>query len=361
MQTVDAALDRIAALDPVLCAFLEVWEEQARSARPDPELPLAGLPFAVKGRAGIRSRAARQLIAAGAVAVGATSVPGPGTYWQTWGMGAGGRTLNPYRGDRTPGGSSAGSAVAVAAGMVPLATGSDGAGSVRIPAAWCGIYGLRTTRGLLPSPDRTGLATAGVLARSAAEVEAYLRCVVPGYGHGTAGGADGSASDGALPVTGVWSADLGFAHADLDPDVVAVARRAAARFVSLEEEPDFALRDPKDAWFAVRGERETVATRALRRDNDVLLEQLFGRTRLLLTPTAPFPPHGHDGPDGRYSTALTWAFNVSGHPAISVPAGFTPDGCPVGLQIVSAFGTESLLARAAAAFGPCPQPPPRPR
>lgn len=342
MQTVEESLARIAALDPALCAFLEVWEEEARSFEPDPQLPLAGLPFAVKGLSGLRSHAARQLRAAGAVPVGATSVPGPGTYWQTWGMGAGGRTLNPYRADRTPGGSSAGSAVAVSAGMVPLATGSDGAGSVRIPAAWCGVFGLKTTRGLLPSPDRTGLATAGVLARSATEVDAYLRCVVEGY----------EADAGALPPTGVWSSGLGFVGSDLDPEVVAVAQKAAARLVRLEEEPEFALRDPKEAWFAIRGARETVASRALARENGSLLEQLFSRTRLLLTPTTPFPPHGHDGPDGRYSTALTWAFNVSGHPAISIPAGFTEDGCPVGLQVVSDFGTESLLARAAAAFAP---------
>lgn len=114
------------------------------------------MPFAVKGRTGIRSYAARRLIAAGAVPVGATSVPGPGTRWQTWGLGAHGRTVNPWRPDRTPGGSSAGSAVAVAAGLVGLATGSDGAGSVRIPAAWCGVFGLKTTNGLLPSPTAPG-------------------------------------------------------------------------------------------------------------------------------------------------------------------------------------------------------------
>ncbi|MFI5802230.1 amidase family protein [Streptomyces sp. NPDC051561] len=341
MQTVEESLARIAALDPELCAFLEVWEEQARTATPDPQLPLAGLPFAVKGHNGIRSHPARRLRGAGAVPIGATSVPAPGTYWQTWGMGAHGRTLNPHHPDRTPGGSSAGSAVAVAAGMVPLATGSDGAGSVRIPAAWCGVFGLKTSRGLLPSPDRTGLATAGVLARSATELAAYLRHVPKRYEEA-----------GPLPATGIWSPDLGFAGQDLDPEVVAVAQRAAARLVRLEEEPGLALRDPKDAWFAIRGEQETAATRALRRDNDRLLDQLFSRTRLLLTPTTPFPPHGHDGPDGRYSTALTWAFNVSGHPAISIPAGFTRGGLPVGLQVVSEFGTESLLAKAAATFGP---------
>ncbi|MFI0982398.1 amidase family protein [Streptomyces sp. NPDC021093] len=340
------ALTRIAELDPRLCAFLEVWEGAA-PVPGDRELPLHGVPFAVKGPSGIRSYAARRLIAAGAVPVGSTSVPGPGTYWQTWGLGARGRTLNPYRADRTPGGSSAGSAVAVAAGMVPLATGSDGAGSIRIPAAWCGVFGLRTTRGLLPSPDRTALATAGVLGRSAAELETYLGCVVDGYA---------SLSEPAdLPTSAVWSADLGFAAGpDLDPEVVAVARHAAERILTLEDPPEgFALLDPKEEWFAIRGGARPGAVAA---ENTARLDQLFSRTRLLATPTTPYPPHGHEGPGGRFSTALTWAFNVSGHPAVSIPAGFTPDGCPVGLQLVSDFGGEALLARAAAAVPPWPLP-----
>ncbi|MFJ6695515.1 amidase family protein [Streptomyces sp. NPDC091272] len=333
------ALARITELDPRLCAFLDVWQD-ATVAVDDPELPLYGMPFAVKGPSGLRSYAARRLIAAGAVAVGSTAVPGPGTYWQTWGMGARGRTRNPYRADRTPGGSSAGAAVAVAAGMVPLATGTDGAGSVRIPAAWCGVFGLRTTRGLLPSPDRTGLATAGVLGRSAAELQAYLRCVVDGY-----------EPVAERPVSAVWSADLGFAAGpDLDPEVVAVARGAAERLLTLTDAPEgFALLDPKEEWAAIRGGARPGGVAA---ENTSRLAQLFTRTALLATPTTPFAPHGHDGPGGRFSTALTWAFNVSGHPALSIPAGFTRDGLPVGLQLVSDLGTEALLARAAACVTP---------
>lgn len=66
---------------------------------------------------------------------------------------------------------------------------------------------------------------------------------------------------------------------------------------------------------------------------------------MLLTPTTPNPPHGHEGPGDRYSTALTWAFNLSGHPAASIPAGFGPDGCPVGLQVVARHGEEEVLLR----------------
>ncbi|MGW2057701.1 amidase [Streptomyces sp. NPDC001840] len=362
-ELVAEALARIERRDPELCAFIEVWGDEAleRARTVDRRLPLAGVPFAVKGPSGIRSYAAGRLIAAGAVPVGSTAVPGPGTYWQTWGQGRYGRTLNPHRADRTPGGSSAGSAVAVAAGMVPLATGSDGAGSVRIPAAWCGVFGLKTTNGLLPSPDRTGLASAGVLARSAAEARAYLTCVL-----GTCG-----PSEVRLPVPAVFSPDLGFA--DSDPEVVAVVRDAVERLVTAgvvrlvppahEAHPHpghpvppppaptprspFTLLDPREAWTAVRGGHLAGPTGAraaeVRAENDRRLDALFARTPLLLTPVTPNRPHGHEGPGDRYSTALTWAFNLSGHPAASIPAGFTADGCPVGLHLVVERGADAAL------------------
>lgn len=342
-SAVRAALARIDELDPELCAFTEVWHEDALAReRTAQDLPLAGLPFAVKGRAGIRSYAARRLTAAGAVPVGATSVPGPGTHWQTWGQGAHGRTVNPWRPDRTPGGSSAGSAVAVATGMVDLATGSDGAGSVRIPAAWCGVFGLKTTTGLLPSPDLTGLASPGVLASSAARAGTYLRHVLDGY----------APRPPRLPVRAAYSPDLGLAS--VDPDVAevtrdAVERLAAAGVVRLVRDP-VTLLDPAEAWTAVRGGSPTPATRSLRSANARALDAFFTRTPLLLTPVTPNAPHGHDGPGDVYSTALTWAFNLSGHPAASMPAGFTPDGCPVGLQLVTDRGTDAeLLGTACAA------------
>lgn len=201
VEVVAAALARIERVEPVLCAFVEVWAEEALAWAGEVDarvaggewLPLAGVPIGVKGRNGRRTAAARALVAAGCVPVGATSVPGPGTPWQTWGQGSGGRTVNPWRADRTPGGSSAGSAAAVAAGLVPMATGSDGAGSVRIPAAWCGVVGLKTTNGHLPSPDRTGLAAPGVLTRHASDATAYWRCVAAAdASQGPADGGEGN-------------------------------------------------------------------------------------------------------------------------------------------------------------------------
>ncbi|MFF9345971.1 amidase family protein [Streptomyces sp. NPDC014734] len=338
---VASALARIEREDPRLSAFVEVWPERAladveRAVR----LPLGALPFAVKGPAGIRSYVARRLIAAGAVPLGSTSVPGPGTVWQTWGLGAHGRTVNPWRPDRTPGGSSAGSAAAVAAGLVPLATGSDGAGSVRIPAAWCGVFGLKTTNGRLPSPDRTGLAAAGVLARSAAGARTCLRHVL---------GDHRPQPPPSLPVPAVFSPDLGYAH--VDPEVAAVVRRAVRRLVAtgvvrLVDAP-CRLLDPLEAWQAVRGGEPSPAAAEIRRENDIRLDALFARVPLLLSPTTPNRPHGHDGPGELYSTALTWAFNLSGHPAASVPAGFTADGCPVGLHLVARHGTDVSLVEIA--------------
>ncbi|MEU8848926.1 amidase [Streptomyces sp. NPDC048564] len=427
VDVVAEALERIERADPALSAFIEVWGEDAlrRAGEVDARvvagerLPLAGVPIGVKGRRGLRT--AGPLLAAGCVPVGATSVPGPGTPWQTWGLGRYGRTVNPWRHDRTPGGSSAGSAAAVAAGLVPLATGSDGAGSVRIPAAWCGVIGLKAGNGRLPSTDRTGLMAPGVLARCVADAAAYWSVVSgeeadadrpPGSGgYGSlAGPADRSPYDsltgptdrspydslagppGPGPFdslagppdpaphnkadrpdvpTAVWSPDLGFDAPD--PDVVAVAHAAAVRLAEagavrlVRPRTPLRLDDPAPAWLALRSPGAASASASapadpdihrLRAANDDRLADLFTEIRLLLTPTAPTPPHGHAGPGDRYSTALTWAFNLSGHPAISIPAGFGPDGCPVGLQLVAAHGAESLLLAVAGAaekhIGPWP-------
>ncbi|WP_217235246.1 amidase [Streptomyces sp. AC555_RSS877] len=353
VDVVAAALERIGRLDPQLCAFVEVWGEEAlrRAGEVDGRvaagegLPLAGVPIGVKGRRGLRTAA--PLLAAGCVAVGATAVPGPGTPWQTWGLGARGRTVNPWRADRTPGGSSAGSAAAVAAGLVPLATGSDGAGSVRIPAAWCGVLGLKVTGGRLPTADRTGLTAPGVLTRCASDAAAYWQ-VVSG---------DAPRPGGRAAATAVWSPDLGFAGPD--PDIVAVAHAAAVRLTEagalrlVRPSVPLRLEDPAPAWLALRSPgAEPASAHRVRAENDRRLAALFADAELLLTPTTPNPPHGHEGPGDRYSTALTWAFNLSGHPAASIPAGFGGDGCPVGLQIVAPHGREDLLLRTVAHIAP---------
>jgi Asp-tRNA(Asn)/Glu-tRNA(Gln) amidotransferase A subunit family amidase len=106
--------------------------------------------------------------------------------------------------------------------------------------------------------------------------------------------------------------------------------------------------DPCDAWTAVRAGRPARGA-AVRAENDRRLDVLFADAAVLLTPATPNRPHGHDGPGDVYSTALTWAFNLSGHPAASIPAGFTGDGCPVGLQLVAARGADVSLVEMAVA------------
>jgi amidase len=198
-ELVDLFLGRIERLDPQLNAFRKVFAERARleaeqataRLRAGDTRPLLGLPVAVKDEMGVRgevrtdgSSAAggpeaedweivRRLRAAGAVILGVTSVPEL-TIWPWTESATFGYTRNPWDLQRTPGGSSGGSAAAVAAGLVPLATASDGGGSIRIPAACCGLVGLKTQRGRIPYaplPEHwNGLSVLGFVGRSVADV-----------------------------------------------------------------------------------------------------------------------------------------------------------------------------------------------
>jgi Asp-tRNA(Asn)/Glu-tRNA(Gln) amidotransferase A subunit family amidase len=354
LETVDAALDRVARLDPALRAFRETWPAEARErARAvdravgrGEQLPLAGVPIAVKAGTGPHQR--ERLEAAGCVALGATSVPDRRTGWQTYGATGRGATLNPLDPAWSPGGSSAGSAVAVAAGLVPLATGTDGAGSVRIPAAWCGVLGLKPTNGLLPSRDASGLNSPGSLTRSAADAAAWLTALTGRPYDATPPRASGARR------TVAWSATLGFAATE---DAVAATARAAldrlAEGGALTERASVTvrLRDPAAAWTALRSPGDAPVPddgTAVAAWNRAQLTSVLNVVDVIATPTTPHPPHGHDGPGDRMNVALTWALNLTGHPAVSVPAGTTPQGEPVGLQLIARHGEEALLLGLAA-------------
>ncbi|WP_069816494.1 amidase [Streptomyces sp. TP-A0874] len=355
-ETVLAALARIARDDPAVRAFTEVWPEQAmaraaevdRQVRAGEHLPLAGVPLGVKRTEGRDSHQSVRLLRAGCVPVGATATPGRGTPWQTWGATDRGPTLNPRGKQWSPGGSSAGSAAAVAAGMVPLATGSDGAGSVRIPAAWCAITGLKPTNGRVPARDRAGLNVAGPLARYARDAAVYLDALA-----GTALGP--YLARPARPLRTAWSATLGFADTldrVAEPASAFLDRLARARAVVRSDAP-VRLPDPAECWYARRGRTSDRPAPEPGSGSPSLhraLDGAFTGVDLLATPTTPHPPHGHQGPGSTINTALTWAFNITGHPAVSIPAGCTAAGEPVGLQLVARHGREAdLLAVAAAA------------
>ena len=144
----------------------------------------------------------------------------------------------------------------------------------------------------------------------------------------------------------MWSPDLGFA--DVDDRVVAVARAAAGRLFAagvVRVRHDLALSDPAQVWSALRAGRTPAGE--VRARNGRRLARAFEVTDVLLTPTAPGSAHGHDGPGTTMNVALTWAFNVSGHPAASVPAGVDHDGVPVGLQVVGRHGDEATVLRVA--------------
>lgn len=372
-EVVDAALRRHARVDGAVRAFREIWPQRAREAADAVQralaagvsLPLAGVPIGLKAWDGVDSPQARRLIAAGCVPLGLTSVPGRGTPWQTWGETLHGPTTNPWRADRSPGGSSAGSAAAVASGVVPLATGTDGAGSIRIPAAWCGVVGVKPTAGAIPGDRPGGLRVSGPLARCVRDAAVYLDTVL-----GTTTLATAVGTPITEPIRAAWSTDLGFA--DVDPEVAAIAhaaaRQLAASAVVALSPARLTLRDPAPAWPVLRAvergqtsanaasargtalpdPQQRAAAEALRRDNDRRLHAFFATVDVLITPTTPTRPHGHDGPGDAMSVALTWAFNISGHPAVSVPVGHTADGLPVGVQLVGRHGSEPLLLRLAA-------------
>lgn len=368
-----SALQRAQERDSQLRAFVELWPEQAlRAARnvdarlaAGERLPFAGVPIGVKAPGSRNAVQTQRLIAAGCVVIGVTSVPTLDTEWQTWGHTDRGPTTNPWRPNLSPGGSSAGSAAAVAAGIVPIATALDGAGSIRIPAAWCGVVGIKPTTGLIPTKDQTGLRVGGPITRTVSDAAAYLDVVA-----GTSLQAAVTEQAQVMPALAAWSRALGFA--EVDTEVAATAREVVQRMtraglITLIDIP-VALHDPRSAWLGLRaasavgaGSRGS-AQAPQRPDRDLnrsRLRKLFSSVDVLITPTTPNRPHGHAGPGKTISTALTWAFNLSGHPAITVPAGFTADGAPAGIQFVARHHDEATLIRLAAAWerlAPWPSP-----
>ena len=313
-----------------------------------------------------------------------------------------GITRNPWDLSRTPGGSSGGAAASVAAGLTPFALGTDGGGSVRIPAALCGLFGIKAQFArvpIFPVSAAPTLSHVGALARTVRDA-ALLLGVMAGHDPRDAFSVAEPVPDflaacdrGAKGLRIAWSPTLGYAAPDTD--VVAVCEAAARRFESLgcTVEPVEGVfdSDPVEIWMAEfyggigtklkdlmadapdqldRSVVETLSTGLDRSMTDFFI-QVFARYELretvrrffegydlLLSPTLPCAAFdvGRDTPPGREARNIvswvyyTYPFNLTGQPAASIPAGFTEGGLPVGLQMVGRINREVDILRAAAAF-----------
>jgi aspartyl-tRNA(Asn)/glutamyl-tRNA(Gln) amidotransferase subunit A len=426
----EAMLERIEQLNPALNAFTAVTADIARAAAIRAEAayqdgsagPLAGVPITIKditNVAGLTNRRGSRIYAgdppatanspfvqrvldAGAVLLGQTTTPELGWKGETTSP-VTGSTRNPWNLARTPGGSSGGAAACVAAGIGPLAHGTDGAGSIRIPACFSGVFGLKPSVGLVPVYPASAvgdLAHHGPITRTVRDAALLLNVVAghdPRDRHSWDSHVNYLDALANLDLRGMkvaWSSDLGYVA--VEPEVRKIAESAAQLFADLgceivEDHPDLpdpwpiedviwasamagarlddfeqvrGIMDPGLAEIVEQGRALSPGQVARARQHQseyaaAWAEWMLGYD-LLLTPTLPCTafPVGQDQPGsvaGRETTYLSWTgftypFNLTGQPAATVPCGFASDGLPVGLQIVGRLKDDALVLRAAAAF-----------
>jgi aspartyl-tRNA(Asn)/glutamyl-tRNA(Gln) amidotransferase subunit A len=430
-EVLEVFLERIEQYNEGLNAFVYLdfdgAREQAadidrRLAAGEPVGPLAGIPIGVKDLedavgmptthgsviykdniASSDSIMVSRLRASGCVVVGKTAAPefGASTFTSTP---LHGTTRNPWDTSRTPGGSSGGSAAAVAAALVPIATGSDGGGSIRIPASFSGLLGVKGTYGRVPrgrGPDSSYTSVHGPMARSVRSAARYFDCIVgpdetdqfslphPGLSY------ENSLSELPEGLKAVWSSDIGYVTCAAA--VESISRAAADKLAEAcglgWVDRKVELKDVRRAW-RILGVEETwlrhesywperegdlnpllslgmhqieelkIPVKAQankdRFENNQILAEIFREVDLIVTPTLPTTAYAAEGPmpqevDGKkihvmHSFGFTYPFNVSGHPAISLPCGFDKEGLPVGLQIVGRRLSDHVLLAIAAAF-----------
>jgi amidase len=424
VELFESTLQRIEASQSSLNAFRLLSPEAARAEAREAErslaagerLPLLGVPIAIKddmdlageptafGCAGEFEPAredgevARRLRAAGAVIVGKTNTPEIGQWPFTEGP-AFGATRNPWSRDHSPGGSSGGSAAAVAAGLLPAAVGSDGAGSIRIPAAWTHLVGLKPQRGRVstwPEPESfNGLTSYGPLARTVGDAALLLdvlagnvagdlhRPPAPGHPFATAATRD----PGRLRIALSLNVPFSGSPAELDPVVQAAVEAIAETLEGLghgveqvavpyglatgasimprsmvgirewaRRVPDSSRLDPRThhaarlgrAFRPLLGPAHLAETVARRR-----IGKIFRRFDVVLAPTTAQPPLPIGACDGLGSwetdkrivaaCPYAWPWNILGWPGLNVPAGFTSDGLPLGAQLLGHADSEALL------------------
>ena len=430
VTVVDTVLARIEALQPTINAFITVTADEAREAARRAEAavmaggtlgPFHGVPFSVKDLVftkGVRTTMGslifanqvpgedavpvRRLREAGAILVGKTTTPEFGHKPLTDSP-LFGATRNPWNLSRTAGGSSGGAAAAVATGQGPLALGTDGGGSIRIPAACCGIVGLKPTLGRVPHVHQADLFSTtsyiGPMTRTVAEAAACLDAIVgfdagdpysrPEPSHDPDDTAVRGLRLGWLPRVGNRRVDADVlaaceaavrhlegqgAHVDTveedfatleDAFLVVLQAGLAARVgphmakfgdkvaPSLRESVERGARWSAVDWATALGQRTAVYRR---------VQALFRRFDFLVSPTLARPALDvdHDAFEpitigGEAAGSIRgawypydWPFNLSGHPAISLPCGWSSDGLPIGLQIVGPwYADRRVLALAA--------------
>jgi aspartyl-tRNA(Asn)/glutamyl-tRNA(Gln) amidotransferase subunit A len=433
-EIIEATLARIGRLDSAVGSFVALRADAAmaeasalaeRIARGEDPGPLAGVPFGVKDEQDIAgmpttygsvpfrdnvvardSTLIARLRRAGAIPVGKTNTPEFGSTAFTKNR-LFGTTRNPWNLERTPGGSSGGSSAAVAAGLVPLATGGDGGGSIRIPASYTGIFGLKATFGRVPRGpfafrDWVDTVCRGPMTRSVVDAALFLDAVVgydpldpdslPHPGHSYLERLD-------EPPAGLriaYSPTLGYAR--VDPVVRRHVERSVEELGTLlgrpvEVIPD-RLTDCGFAWAMLNcfeqhaklapklpehrdefgrgylrgvehgGRLSAADIGTFQRERLRVVEEVahvFTRYDLLLTPTVPTVAFPAAGPmpsviDGAelaspiHAVAFSYPFNMTGHPACTVRAGLSDDGLPIGLQLVADRHQEHLLLRVARAW-----------
>ena len=365
VDIVEEALDAARRLDPVLHFLERLDADGARAAarRVDRRGPLAGVPILVKARTPAHAPIVERLVAAGAVPIGTSTRPRPGAIAQAYGWNGTDYTRNPWDLARSSGGSSAGAAAAVAAGVVPIATGGDSGGSLRIPAAFCGVTGFKGSYGRIPrpAPGPGRLTTAGLIGADLSDV--VLATSLASGPHRL----DPSAlppwpvpADEDRPYRVAYFAALAGSAADPAVDRVVRARLGAFEVVGMPLD----LRPPGPAWQVLyaldNGRAMTGLTEAaaIRRHNENALADLFDQVDALVTPTTPGVAYGYDQHEtGMSAGDLCWGFNVTGHPAVTVPAGLV-GGLPVGAQVVATHGRDDLAVAVAARVATVLPPPP---
>ena len=415
-ELTEAHLERIARLDPILNAFRIVFAERAlaEAAQADgrrgsgDRRPLLGVPVAIKDDTDIAgevtargtnaygdpaaqdAEVVRRLRAAGAVIVGKTNVPeleiAPFTETPTFGV-----TRNPWDLNRTPGGSSGGSAAAVAAGLAGGALGSDGAGSIRIPAGCCGLFGLKTQRGRISLAPKDGawhgLSVYGPIVRRVADAALFIDATSDGEPLAPAVtrppgrlrialstkvpppvlASPDAEQRGAVDAAAELLRGLGHEVVELEPDYGTAMPAASARYLRGIHDEGRAMAHPGRLARRTRGfvrlggliaapaldrarREEAAATQRIGRlfeQADVLLTPMFTRRAI---PIGTYEGRGALWSLNGYGRWVPYCapFNHTGQPAASVPVGFTPDGFPLAVQLVGRPDDEAPLLSLAA-------------